>query len=230
MVYVCCVPNCPNNGLTKHVILRQFPRSSWVELRQQWLDAIKRVDLKTKNLKNHRICDEHFTEDSFCPKGSNRLKKALKCDAVPTLKLPDKMVYSKTVQQAVPTPNLSNANHTENREYIMKRDEIEHNNLVISFDHAYERVPLTSVRKRRFRTTNTLLRVLKVSQKKYLTPRELLLYNMIEEQNRTINSLKRENNKLKKKLINSNKLLTQLHELQPTNLLKEKPEEETILF
>lgn len=142
-----------------------------------------------------------------------------------------------------------NNTFTENREYIMKRDEIEHNNLVISFDHAYERVPLTSVRKRStydidiitlsnfytliflgFRTTNTLLRVLKVSQKKYLTPRELLLYNMIEEQNRTINSLKRENNKLKKKLINSNKLLTQLHELQPTNLLKEKPEEETILF
>ena len=78
----CAIANCKNcrrNISKTQIQLHRFPTNP--KLRKQWLSACSRKD--KINVKNARICSEHFT-----PKDYNPNTKRLQKSAIPSLNLP----------------------------------------------------------------------------------------------------------------------------------------------
>lgn len=84
----CCVPGCINHSSkTSEISYHRIPKEQ--RLQKAWLARIRRDNLPP--LQNCYVCSEHFTEDCFetdlkaqlIPE--QKVKKRLKCDAVPSV-------------------------------------------------------------------------------------------------------------------------------------------------
>lgn len=106
----CIVPNC-NSG--KSVKSNRFPKDS--KQCQRWINAVKNPFLETlelKEIQTYRVCQLHFTRDSFSITAE---RPRLKWDAVPSLRLPFEKSPTETMKIDLQINEKDNKNVLLNR-------------------------------------------------------------------------------------------------------------------